>query len=88
MKVKVNAGYRDAREYYSLENYAGYALDGDEYGLGAMEAAAKTAENNSRAIGRLLDLLAERRMLSAKETETIIAGCSTEATKFVEQNKP
>lgn len=75
MKLKSD-NYGTVREYGSLEEYAEYRLDGDDYGKGAMEAATDTARNNSRAIGRLLDHLAEKGLLNAAEVSNIVEGWS------------
>ena len=64
--------YGETTEYVSLEQYAEYRLDGDDYGKGAMEAAADTARNNSKAIGRLLDLLSEKHLVTAEEVAAIL----------------
>lgn len=66
--------YGDTTEYSSLEQYAEGHLDGDDYGKGAMEAAADTARNNSKAIGRLLDLLSEKHLVTAEEVVATIEG--------------
>ena len=49
MKIRTDS-YGNVREYDSLEVYAAHKLDGDDYGVGRLEAAAATAANNSRAI--------------------------------------
>lgn len=73
MKIKTEI-YGTKHEYGSLEEYAEYRLDGDDYGKGQMEATTDTAKNNSKAIGRLLDFLANKKLLTAKEAVTIVEG--------------
>ena len=73
MKMKTES-YGEVREYKSLEDYAEFKLDGNDYGKGAMEAATDTARNNSQAIGRLLDLMAEKGLVSAQEAATVVEG--------------
>ena len=73
MKIRTDS-YGNVREYDSLEVYAAQKLDGDDYGVGRLEAAAATAANNSRAIGRLLDILAAKNMISADEAVKAVEG--------------
>mgnify|MGYP000951285774 CR=1 FL=1 len=73
MKIRTDS-YGNLREYESLENYAANQLDGDDYGVGRLEAAAATAENNSRAIGRLLDILAAKNVITADEAVKTVEG--------------
>ena len=73
MKISTER-WGEKREYNSLEEYAEYRLDGDDHGKGQMEAATDTARNNSKAIGRLLDLLATKNLVTAEEVATIIDG--------------
>ena len=81
MKMRIE-NYGQAREYNSLEDYAESKLDGDDHGKGAMEAAADTARNNSQAIGRLLDLMADKGLVSAEEAATIVEGCISGSAVF------
>lgn len=81
MKMKTES-YGEVRRYQSLEDYAESKLDGDDYGKGAMEAAADTARNNSQAIGRLLDLMAEKGLVSAEEAATVVEGYMSGSTAF------
>lgn len=55
-KVNVELGGGKTREYY-LEDYAVTLLNGADYDDGDWEALNRTATNNSRAIGCLLDTL-------------------------------
>jgi len=81
MKIKIE-NYSQVREYDSLEDYAESKLDGDDYGKGTMEAAADTARNNSQAIGRLLDLMADRGLVSAEEAATIVGEYTSGSAVF------
>ena len=62
------------QKFESLEDYAEFRLDGSDYDRGIVEAAAATAQNNSKAIGRILDLLSSKQLVTAEEVATIIEG--------------
>ena len=81
MKITTE-NYGTKREYTSLEEYAKCRLDGDDYGMGQMEATTATAENNSKAIGRLLDLLADKSLITAEEAATIVEGYMSGSATF------
>lgn len=72
--------------YASIEQYAYTSLDGSDYGAGSIEAVTRTAQNSSRAIGRLLDILSERDFLSAREVVNIIEGYDNVTAEFVVLN--
>ena len=48
------------------------SLDGDDFGLGQMEATQRTAENNSRAIGRILWVLMDSGIITERDAQYII----------------
>ena len=73
MKIQTD-DYGKVQEWQSLMEYAELKLDGDDYGKGRLEAAEDTARNNSKAIGRLLDLMADKGIVSANEVVIIIEG--------------
>lgn len=73
MKVQID-DYGTKREYNSLEQYALLKLDGDDYGMGAVEAVTVTARQNSEAIGRLLDLMTEKGLISIDDAIAVIKG--------------
>ena len=50
-------------------------LDGDDYGRGAVEAAAATAANNSAMLARLVSFLCETQVIrETKDLATILCG--------------
>lgn len=59
---------------YDLATFVAGQLDGDDYERGAVESAQATADNVAQAFGRLVDLLAERGLLSATDV-TMLANC-------------
>lgn len=82
MKIRVES-YGDTDRYDSILDYASYALNGDDYGKGAVEAVTCTAENSSEAIGRLLDVLAAKGLVTAEEVGTILEGfCNPDSIEF------
>jgi hypothetical protein len=74
MNIIATSTYGGTPRHTSLEDHAIRALDGDDYGRGLLEAAAATAANNSRAIGRLLTVLAEKEAIDLDDAETILGG--------------
>ena len=74
MSIKVNRGSLSKDEYKNFEQCAKSRLNGDDYspGLGQIEVLTATAENNSRAIGRLLDLLVSKNQISHKEAAKVL----------------
>jgi hypothetical protein len=87
MKITKHARFGSVpRTYESLEDYADSALDGADYDQGALEDLVGTANNVKRAVGRLLDVLAENGLLTAPEVEKVLRGWvdSDEDTYFGE----
>ena len=73
--MKILAGkYGTKREYASIEQYAEAKLDGADYDGGIIEATAATAQNVSEALGRLLDFLADKGMITAADVGYIVEG--------------
>lgn len=83
MKIKT-CRYGEKREYNSIEEYAEQRLDGSDYDVGQLEAAVTTARNNSGAIGRLLDLLADKGLVNAEDAGNIIEGYVSGSIEFEE----
>lgn len=82
MKIIIEK-YGSKQKYESLEQYAERRLDGGDHGKGAMGATADTATNNSKAIGRLLELLAIQGSVSAEGAVIIVEGlCLPGEAKF------
>jgi len=67
-----NTNGRCITDHESLEDYAEVELEGNPFEGGALEAATARAENNSKAIGRLLDVLAGRGLLNVDEVVHIV----------------
>jgi hypothetical protein len=63
-------GYDD-REY-TLENFVERNLDGNDYGMGQIEATQAATEKTVRAFTNLLRALAEKNLLSIEDIENII----------------
>ena len=74
MKVIRNGSYVTERVYESIEDYTEAELDSSQFANGLVEAAASTAANNSRAIGRLVDCLYGKGILTADEVLEVVEG--------------
>ena len=81
MKVIVD-NFGNKFMYDSLERYAEDKLDGDSYGSGVLDAANQTAKNNSAAIGRLLDALAEKSIIDTSDIIKVIEGYYNDSVTF------
>jgi len=81
MKISIN-DFGRVRVYDDLEDYAEAKLDGSECERGALEEAAATAANNSKALGRLLDLFAERGLISSDNVTYIVEGYTSVEAVF------
>jgi len=73
MKITTEC-YGTKREFASIEEYTEYRLDGYDYGVGQIEATTAIAKNNAKALGRLLDLLVTKGLVTAEETGTVVGG--------------
>lgn len=69
--VKTHYGTEDPKK---IEDYVTRNLDGDDYGVGAVEAARATADNAAAVLGRLLAYLAANGKLSATDLAMIVTG--------------
>ena len=73
MRIRTEDRYGKIREYDSIGTYARNQLDGDDYDSGVLEVAAKTAENNSEAIGRLLELLVTIGIINLNDVMKVVS---------------
>ena len=68
----------------SIPSYAEATLNGGSWESGQLEATALTSRNNSRAIGRLLQLLASKGLLTAPEITGVIDIAENQEAVFTE----
>ena len=73
MSIKISGNYSD-KEYDDIEDFLKSELDGSDYDTGQLETVAYTAENNSKAIGRLMQTLYDNGVLTLKEVHRIATG--------------
>lgn len=71
MKITVPNTYPRIEGVHITEAIA-LECDGGGYDTGAVEAAARTAENVSKMLGRLVNILAEKKLLTAQDISMII----------------
>ena len=62
------------REYGDFSDAAEYFLSGSDYERGLLEELSHTAENNIKAIGRLLEMLVDRRVLQSADALLVLTG--------------
>lgn len=74
MRIKETNQYGHSRAYKDWKYYACQKLDGNSCEGGAVEMAALTAQNNSAAIGRLLEVLTAENRLSVKDAMYVLTG--------------
>jgi len=71
----LNGTYWKGKPRWSdLAEYAKSRLNGSGYDHGQLEEAQATADNCAEATGRLLQLLEDKGLISAKEAVTVIDG--------------
>ena len=63
-------------EEIELFQYVSEKLQSSEFNQGVLEDAATTATNSTEAVGRLLDILAEKGILSLPQIFSIATGYS------------
>ena len=73
MHIKYRTLYREG-DIESVQNYVINRLDGSDYGRGELETIKTTLENQSESIARLIDLLATKEQLSARDVEMVVTG--------------
>lgn len=77
VKVEVTTPFRKPYAV-NVESLFEGELDGNDYGVGQIEAATATAANNSKALGRLVDVLLQRGALQPQDITTILGLYETE----------
>jgi hypothetical protein len=86
MKIKTSALYETERNE-TVAEYTERKLDGNDYGYGQVEAAAKSAEKASAAIGRLLEFMADNGILKAPDVTKIVEGYRRNDASFSAERK-
>tara|TARA_R110000851_G_scaffold56769_1_gene132624 strand:+ start:2705 stop:2953 length:249 start_codon:yes stop_codon:yes gene_type:complete len=82
MTVTYKRYFKENVEYEDLATFSERILDVEDYDTGIIEAAAATAANNSRAIGRLLEVLHTADVLTEAEICLILTGDSNGGLKL------
>jgi len=85
MKIKVPANYYSKETTETIKEYTTHKLDGDDYGRGQLEAAEATTTNATDALGRLMETLAQKGLLSAPEITYIVEGKTSRDATFTEE---
>lgn len=85
MKVRLTSQYKSGTVEREIEDFVTSELDGDYYERGALEEARATADNAVKCIARLLDHLAETRVINSKEFQKILygKGLTTQYFEFI-----
>jgi hypothetical protein len=84
MKITFNDRYSTVSTY-ELVKYVTTGLNGDDYENGAVETAQATADKCSEAIGRLLELLAIRKVIGSSDIVYIVEGFRRDNAELVEE---
>ena len=82
MKIKATLSYEKERDE-TIAQYTERCLDGSDSDSGQLEAIARGNDNNARAIGRLLEVLATKGMLTAPEITLIVENYQNADAKFL-----
>jgi len=72
-------GHKDTE----VKDYIINCLDGNDYDRGALEATRKTADNACEAIGKLINILANKGLLTATEIKDIAGDFMSDSIEFV-----
>lgn len=59
---------------YTISDYVSGTLESCDYEDGRLESASRVANNSARAIGRLVEILQHKGILSLEEVSEIAAG--------------
>lgn len=70
-EYKELVGLYESWQTISIPVYVQRKLDGNDYGVGRLEAATNEAENNSNAMGKLMELLFEKGIISLDDIKNI-----------------
>jgi hypothetical protein len=82
MKIRATSTWEEEGDE-TVAQYAERCLDGSDYESGQLEAIGRGNENNSRAIGRLLELLAIKGILTAPEVTGIVENYQNADARFL-----
>lgn len=82
MKIKLKQ-YGSTKTFYSIEDLFEYMLDGSDHGLGELESLNARGNNNSNAIGRLVSVLYEKKILNKKDILKILMGYVNDDDKLI-----
>jgi hypothetical protein len=83
MKIVIPSIY-EADFIGSIPSYAEVVLSGRSYESGVLESTALTSRNNSLAIGRLLQLLASKGVITAPEITGVLDLVENKEATFTE----
>lgn len=81
MKIKGETEFRVFET--EVEDYVVSELNGESYDRGQIEAIEKTGENTVEAFGRLIDVLATKGLLDAKEIMQIIGDYDYDGVELI-----
>lgn len=81
MKIKATKTYEEDRDE-TVAEYTEYHLDGSECNSGQIETINRSCNNNRRAFGVLLELLATKGLITAPEITEIVEGDTNDNAKF------
>lgn len=82
MKIKATARWEPERDE-TVSSYTERCLDGYSYENGQLETISDGVRKNASAIGRLLETLAEKGLLTAPEIVKIVEGYNNDEAKLI-----
>ncbi len=71
MKIKPKY-YPNAEEEIEISKYIEVMLDGTDYDRGSIETIEATGENCSKAIGKLINILREKEILTDQDIHSLV----------------
>jgi len=84
MQIIVPCAYQIPDTEQDIASYAERELDACRFWDDPLDIAAKTAENTSKALGRLLDVLARKGLLTAPEITEVVEGHPNPKARFTD----
>ncbi len=68
------------KDHSSVKDYVTYNLDGQDWDLGSLEIIENAVRKNAEAIGTLLSVLCDKKIINAEELSKIVNEYPTKIT--------
>jgi len=72
MNIKIKVPYSTSGQIFQIVGYITSQLNGDDYDGGVLECARATADNVGRMLGKLIDILAKKKILDSDDFSELL----------------